>query len=180
MSATPGHQDVWGDLFEIAVKRGVLNYLLHRQLVVGDHPQLHPWRHQTVRDLRNHLDVQLSATDPHYLQRAQSWLDHLLVNGHGLGWTCLREILNQPGDVTRARQPRLEALWCPLTLRDRRSGYAEQEPDRLDSLRAFWDALHLSGPADPAWLRQANRPAPTFSCCCGAASGANCSAWNSP
>ena len=154
MSATPGHQDLWGDLFEIAVKRGVLNYLLHRQLVAGDHPQMQAWRRQTVRDLRNHLDAQLSATDPHYLQRAQGWLDHLLVNGHGLGWTCLREILNHPGDDMRPRQPRLEALWCPLTLRDRRPGYAEQEPDRLDSLRAFWDALHLSGPVDPAWLRQ--------------------------
>ncbi len=154
MSTTPGHQDLWGDLFEIAVKRGALNYLLHRQLVAGDHPQVQAWRRQTVRDLRNHLDAQLSATDPHYLQRAQGWLDHLLVNGHGLGWTCLREILMNPPDRTRAQQPRLEALWCPLTLRDRRPGYAEQEPDRMDSLRAFWDALHLSGPVDPAWLRR--------------------------
>ena len=53
MSTTPGHQDLWGDLFEIAVKRGALNYLLHRQLVAGDHPQVQAWRRQTVRDLRN-------------------------------------------------------------------------------------------------------------------------------
>ena len=46
---------LWGDLFEVAVKRGCLGYLLHRGLLPNSSTTCHRWEHLTVGDLHQHL-----------------------------------------------------------------------------------------------------------------------------
>src|SRR5918911_2029066 len=116
---------LWGDLFEIAVKRGCLGYLLHRGLLPTSGATW--WNREQLRvgDLHQHVVSQSGVVDPAYRERQASSLDHLLLVGWGLGWTTLREYLRrlEPGQVE------LRALFCPLSLPDRR---AELGPPELD------------------------------------------------
>lgn len=140
-----------GDLFEVAVKRGVLAFLLHSQLLSPEHPALAPFLKLRVSDLHEHLSQQLDALDDNLLSRIRTFCDHLLLSGYGLGWTCLREYLRRrPG--TRAQPLALEALYCPLSLRDRAHGTFDAEEDEAQTLAAFWSAFSLPAPADQACL----------------------------
>jgi hypothetical protein len=132
----------WGDLFEVAVKRGCLDLLLHRGLL-PDAPHLAPWAETQVADLISHLHRQLGITDPATRRRYAHALQHLLMQGWGLGWTVLR------GALDRLVDPRLEArgLYCPLSLPVRPG----EEPDNR-AHEVLWRSLQLPGAPDPAWL----------------------------
>jgi hypothetical protein len=132
---------VWGDLFEVGVKRGVLAHLRHARLL-PEHPHLEPWRTRRVVELHQHLHEQLGATDPNERELLASSLEQLLLQGWGLGWTVGREVLARSGASG------IDGLFCPLALRDRRGGAA---PDRESQLAAFWAALALPGRPREEW-----------------------------
>lgn len=132
----------WGDLFEVGVKRGCLALLRHRALLPDD-PHLAPWAETQVADLIEHLNRQLGVTDPTARERHSRALQHLLLLGWGLGWTVLRGTLDRLASHTL--RPR--GLFCPLSLPVRPS----TEPDAR-AHEELWQALHLPGAPDPAWL----------------------------
>jgi len=102
----------WGRVFEVAVQRGAIAYLLHRGLLSASHPHLQPWQTLKVSTLTQVLIRQLNITDPEAQTWAKSGVDHLLVMGYGLGWTTVREWL-KPIKVDRYQ---LAGFWCPLVL----------------------------------------------------------------
>ena len=51
---------IWGDLFEVAVKRGCLAFLESDGLLKGDH-QLAPWNDTLVEHLHDHLGLETRA-----------------------------------------------------------------------------------------------------------------------
>src|SRR4030088_1339287 len=83
---------IWGDLFEVAVKRGCLAFLESAGLLNSDH-QLTPWHDTLVEQLHDHLYQQLDVVHPAERARHSSTLNHLLVTGYGVGWTVLREAI---------------------------------------------------------------------------------------
>lgn len=135
---------LWGDLFEVAVKRGCLALLQERGLLPEDSRHLRPWRELRVDDLQRHLLAQADALDPTERARLASSLEHLLLAGWGLGWTVLRAYLERFAGAPLA----VRGLFCPLALPDRR---AEPVPDAEARVAAVWEALGLDGRPDPAW-----------------------------
>lgn len=137
----------WGDLFEVAAKRGCLDQLLQRGLL-PDEAHLAPWAEAQVGDLTLHLLGQLGVTDPAARERYARALQHLLLQGWGLGWTVLRSALDRLG----SQDLRVLGLYCPLSLPERPA--LEQQTDEPDAHahEALWQALHLPGKSDPAWL----------------------------
>jgi hypothetical protein len=82
---------LWGDLFEVSVKRGCLALLDHRGLLPQSSRVRERWQGLVVDDLHQHLVAQSGVVDPLYRARQASSLDHLVWVGWALGWTTLRE-----------------------------------------------------------------------------------------
>jgi len=106
---------LWGDLFEVAVKRGCLALLAHRGLLPESSATRQHWQALVVNDLHQHLFAQSGVVDPLYRERQASSLDHLLWVGWGLGWTTMREYLRRLG----SGEVVVRAVFCPLDLKDR-------------------------------------------------------------
>lgn len=109
---------IWGQVFEIAVKRGVLAYLFQTQQLQPTHPQLSDWQNFKISQLKKQIFQALKQTKfPIHDLYLQEWIAeyfrHLLVLGYGLGWTTMRECL-QKSQPSRGME--LEAIWCPLTI----------------------------------------------------------------
>jgi hypothetical protein len=138
---------VWGQVFEIAVKRGVLLHLIHQGLLPDGARVLEPWQAVKNADIENQLVKTLKLTDTNARVWAGTMVRHLLVLGYGLGWTAMRECLKH-NPVARAK---LEAIWCPLTLPGQLSGSDEEIEE---TARVFQAAFNLPGNPDKALLRQ--------------------------
>ncbi|HEV2121240.1 MAG TPA: helicase, partial [Chloroflexota bacterium] len=143
---------LWGDLFEVAVKRGCLALLQERGLLRFQQEHLRDWRTMRVHALHRHLVEQSGAIDPGERSVLASSLDHLLIAGWGLGWTVMREYLRRFTEGIEVL-----ALWCPLSLPDRCRSSDSDPPPRTRQVETLWRALGLSGQPDLAW---ANRGEP--------------------
>jgi len=136
---------IWGDLYEVAVKRGCLAYLEFDGLLTGGDP-LAAWNATLVEQLHDHLYRQLDVVDRSERARHSSTLNHLLVTGYGLGWTVLREAIRRAGGEGPWHT---RGLHCPLHLPDRRGGISAV--DREHPAPEFWTAMRLDGPPDSGW-----------------------------
>ena len=132
---------IWGQVFEIAVKRGVLQQLIHQNLLLNDHPVLQPWQSHKNADIFHELVKEFKLTDPNTKEWVETMLRHLLVLGYGLGWTAMRECLQH----SQIKQPKLEAIWCPLTLPGQQM---QRDEEKEETAKAFQEAFNLSGKPD--------------------------------
>jgi hypothetical protein len=135
---------VWGDLYEVAVKRGCLAFLAAEGLF-PENPLLEGWNSTVVESLHDHLYQQLDIVDRSERARHSSTLNHLLITGYGLGWTVLRESVKRVRPQTQISS---RGVHCPLHLPDRRAG---DELERPDAAAAFWSAMRLDGLPDAGW-----------------------------
>jgi len=133
---------LWGQVFEIAVKRGVLQKLIHEKLLINNHPIVQHWQNFKNAAIKNHLIKSLKLTKD---ENSQAWVEsmvrHLLVLGYGLGWTTMRECLKQ----TPVSKLKLEAIWCPLVF----PGEVQKpdiEPEK--TAQEFKQAFNLTGNPD--------------------------------
>ena len=138
---------LWGQVFEIAVKRGVLRKLVHAKLLSENHPVVEEWQKYKNADIKNNLIKSLKLTDQNSQEWVESMLSHLLVLGYGLGWTTTRECLKK----TPVAKLKLEAIWCPLLFPGQ-----EQKPDVEPEVtaREFKQAFNLSGNPDSGLVKQ--------------------------
>lgn len=127
---------IWGQVFEIAVKRGVLKQLMDKKLILNDHQELQPWQFYKNADIYHQLVKAFKLTDPNAKEWLETMLHHLLVLGYGLGWTTMRECLKH----SCIRQPKLEAIWCPLTLPGQQM---QRDEEQEKTVKAFQDAFKL-------------------------------------
>ncbi|MDJ0678023.1 MAG: helicase-related protein, partial [Calothrix sp. MO_167.B42] len=132
---------LWGQVFEIVVKRGVLQYLIYQQLIREEDSALQPWRETKNAHIYNQLVKTLNLTDPN----AQAWVStmvrHLMGLGYGLGWTAMRECLKS----IPINQPQLTAIWCPLILPGEQ---IEPDAEKKKTAQEFQQAFHLPGNPD--------------------------------
>ncbi|WP_445627212.1 helicase [Nostoc sp. DSM 114167] len=127
---------IWGQIFEIAVKRGVLQYLIHQNLLLKENHVFQLWQSHKNADVSHQLVKAFKITDPNHKEWVETMLRHLLVLGYGLGWTTMRECLNH----SQIRQPKLEAIWCPLTLP---SQQMQRDEEKEETAKAFQEAFKL-------------------------------------
>jgi hypothetical protein len=141
---------LWGQAYEVAVKRGVIAYLLHEKIVSEVHGSLVDWRESSLRRLFGAMRDELDVVDEIVIDQVNHALSHLLVLGYGQGWTIIREYLSR----LKGRQE-LAGLWCPLTLPSKsRDRAAEAEEAAARFLAEFAgcdvdDSLTRKG--EPAW-----------------------------
>jgi hypothetical protein len=140
---------LWGQAFEIAVKRGVLTALLGSTVQRPEHLDLGAWTELGVAEVYGALARALQETDPNQRTRSSETVRHLFVLGMGLGQTAMREYLRtlkgDPEDYLA------RALWCPLQLPHLDGDVAIETGA---ALRDFHTAFAVDGPMDEALTRK--------------------------
>lgn len=139
----------WGRVFEIAVQRGVIAQLIYQKLLSPCHPALEPWHTSRVSDVTKGVLKTLAVTDDNLRDWVESGVRHLLIFGYGLGWTTMRECLKHDAP----KNPKIEALWCPLTLPAKEDKFEEEQEK---TAIAFHQAFQLFGPPDRAVTQKGN------------------------
>ncbi|MEH1792171.1 helicase-related protein [Nostoc sp.] len=149
---------IWGQVFEIAIKRGVLQQLIHRNLLLNDHPVFQLWQSHKNADISHQLVKAFKITDPNHKEWVETMLRHLLVLGYGLGWTAMRECLNH----SQIRQPKLEAIWCPLTLPGQQM---QRDEEKEETAKAFQETFNIPGKPDENLVKRGQPARADFILC---------------
>ncbi len=136
---------LWGQAFEIAVKRGVLLAILASSIRKPEKLGLEPWTNFDTADVYGALARELREVDPNQKVRSRETVRHLFQLGMGLGQTAMREYLRKLKEG--AEDYTIRALWCPLQL-PRVSADFDRETE--ESLAQFWAAFGLGGLPDHA------------------------------
>ncbi|GAB3758777.1 hypothetical protein GCM10028796_04960 [Ramlibacter monticola] len=146
--------ELWGQAYEVLVKRGVLACLYEYGLLPGDHPQLAPWKQHQLLELSKALNQRLEIIDETLRARVKSAVEHMALTAFGVGYTAMREYLLALPKAARLRL-KLRALWCPLVL----PGDTQEPEERMRRDReAFHKEFTLRGVLDPQ-LSGKGRPA---------------------
>lgn len=141
----PQQASYWGRVFEVAVQRGAIAYLFNINLLAPSHPSLKQWQGINVSVLAKALIQQLKITDPEAQEWVRSGVNHLLVLGYGLGWSVVREWLQQ----FKVKHYRLAGIWCPLVLPDMDlDGDIEREQTVRAFQQSFSEIYSASDPLD--------------------------------
>lgn len=132
---------LWGEVFELTVKRGVLQYLTEQSLINPDDEYFKAWRSHTNADLNRRTIESFKITDSNLKQWLSSMMRHLSILGYGLGWSAMRECLKQ----SNFKEGKVEAIWCPFLL----PGETEKRDiEREKTADAFHKAFKLEEKSD--------------------------------
>ena len=107
---------LWGQLFEIAVKRGVLISLLASTVTRPERLDLGDWTSRDAGDVYGSMERELRDVDMNARAHARETARHLFTLGMGLGQTTMREYLRSIQGNGDLEDYRIHALWCPLQL----------------------------------------------------------------
>ncbi|BAY77229.1 helicase domain-containing protein [Nostoc linckia NIES-25] len=138
---------IWGQVFEIAVKRGVLQQLIHQNLLLKENKVFQLWQSHKNKDISQQLVKAFKLTDPNTKEWVETMLRHLLVLGYGLGWTAMRECLNH----SQIRKPKLKAIWCPLTFPEQQM---QRDEEKEATAKAFQETFNIPGKPDENLVNQ--------------------------
>jgi hypothetical protein len=147
--------ELWGQAYEVLVKRGVLACLIERKLLDPAHPLLHPWREARLLDVSKALNQHLEILDETVRDQVKAAVEHMALSAYGVGYTSTREYLKFIGRPLVNGKLGLRALWCPLVLPgDSKEPAIRMEADRIAfhqefGMRGVLDE-QLSGKGQPA------------------------------
>ena len=137
--------ELWGQAYEVLVKRGVLAHLVESKLLDPEHPQLVAWKQHQLLDVPKALNRSLEIIDETLRDRVKAAVEHMALTAYGVGYTAMREYLKNLPKAARMRL-KVRALWCPLLL----PGDKEEPEDRMRRDReAFHQQFGLLGVLDP-------------------------------
>jgi hypothetical protein len=141
---------LWGQAYEILVKRGVIACLLERGLIQRDQPGLEDWQGFRLLDISRAMADKLDLLDESARDVLKAAVRHLALTAYGVGYTATREYLKAILASSKKSLPALnvKALWCPLTLPGQSSG---SEAARTENRDKFAKAVGLPGIVDEAW-----------------------------
>lgn len=137
---------VWGQAYEVFVKRGVLGCLADRGLIALDHPNLKAWRETKTLAVHRKVIDELEIIDETVREQTHSALHHLSTVAYGLGYTAMREYLRRLTQPLENKSLKVRALWCPLTL----PGSHDFEAEKSQACTSIHQLLGLRGVVDPA------------------------------
>lgn len=138
---------VWGQAYEILVKRGVLACLIERKLLKPEHPGLADWRDNRLLQVSSSIIRELDILDDTSRDVVKAAVEHMAMTAYGLGYTATREYLKPLAKRLDNGSIKLRAIWCPLSLPGNSGASSEA---RLANREAFGREFGLTGIIDPA------------------------------
>ncbi|MDD2749907.1 hypothetical protein [Acidithiobacillus sp.] len=116
---------LWGQAYEVLIKRGVLACLIEQGLVVRDRPGLRRWSDTKLLEVSRRLSREMDIIDPAGRDVVNAAVNHLSLTAYGLGYTAMRAYLKQiKSYFKRPADLKVRALWCPLTLPGESTAYS--------------------------------------------------------
>jgi hypothetical protein len=135
---------LWGQAFEVLVKRGVLACLVDKGLISYDKPELAEWKEAKLSQLYAAMTRHLEIIDETVIEQVKSASQHMAVVAYGLGYTAMREYLKKIERPLQRQTLQVRALWCPLTM----PGPRNVEVELSEAQRAIHERLGLPGVPD--------------------------------
>lgn len=157
MSELTFHQQavLWGQAYEVLVKRGSIAYLIEQGLLDADRPSLEQWRKHKLLKVSTELTNALDIIDEQQRAVVKAAVRHLALTAFGTGYTAMRAYLISVREHLRttyrsfnADSLRLRTLWCPLSLPGASTDIDEAH---AASRQALYEEFGLHGIVDPAW-----------------------------
>jgi len=139
---------LWGQAYEVLVKRGVLTRLIEEGLIPVDDPRISEWRQVRLAQLTGALKRELDLLDVAMRDVVDAGVEHLALSAFGTGYTATREYLRRLRPKLSSGGLRLRGLYCPLTLP---GASINDEDARSRAQAAFATAFGIAGPLDPSW-----------------------------
>jgi len=139
---------LWGQAFEVLVKRGVLACLVDKDLASYDQPELAEWKQTKLHHVYGAMTRHLGVIDETVIGQVKAAAEHMAVVAYGLGYTAMREYLKKLDRQLERKTLQLRALWCPLTL----PGPRDVEKELAAAQIAIHTQLGLPGPPDSALM----------------------------
>jgi hypothetical protein len=144
---------LWGEAYEILVKRGVLTRLLEQQLVTVDDARIADWRQCKLATVFGAVKRGLDLIDVAMREVVDAAATHMALCAFGIGYTATREYLRQPAIASKISAGKLmvRGLYCPLSL----PGEAvNDESSQVAARAAFAAGFHIPGAHDPTWTEK--------------------------
>jgi hypothetical protein len=139
--------ELWGQAYEVLVKRGVLACLVDWKLIDPAHAMLQPWRETQLLDVTKALAQQLGILDETVRDEIKAAVEHMALTAFGVGYTATREYLRSIGKPLKNGKLKLRALWCPLML----PGDSKEPSERMARDRTlFHEQFAMQGIVDEA------------------------------
>lgn len=136
---------IWGQTYELLVKRGVLACLIEQQLVAADHPRFAPWKQHRLLEVTQALYRGLNVIDDTQREQIKAAVAHLALTAYGTGYSATRDYLRYLPRMAR-KSLTVRALWCPLLLPGDTQDINER---RRRDREAFHREFALQGVLDP-------------------------------
>jgi hypothetical protein len=136
---------IWGQAYEIFVKRGVLGCLADRGLIDCAAPAWHAWSKTKTATVYSAVIRELGIIDETVKEQVLAALQNMSSVAYGLGHTAMREYLKSLQGPVEARALAVRALWCPLTM----PGGKDFELERQQVCEQMHGLLGLAGGVDP-------------------------------
>lgn len=141
---------LWGQTYEVLVKRGVLACLIEQGLVPKDYVSLQPWRETRLLSIATHVARKMDLLDEAARDVVKAAVNHMALTAYGVGYTATRAYL----DAVRTKfkggtELKLRALWCPLLMPGEE--HEDWEATQAATRQAFQDEFKLEGTSDPQW-----------------------------
>uniref|UniRef100_UPI00403A6CC0 hypothetical protein n=1 Tax=Variovorax sp. BK018 TaxID=3450241 RepID=UPI00403A6CC0 len=144
---------IWGQAYEVLVKRGVLACLVEEGVVPTKWPSLQAWREVKLLEVSRSVTHELGLLDERERDMVKAGVQHMALTAFGIGYTATREYIKS----VRGKTPKapdnwkVRALWCPLTLPGQPTA---SEEARSANVAAFYKEFGLTGIVDPNWARK--------------------------
>lgn len=144
---------LWGQAYEVLVKRGVLARLLEQRLIAMDDARIADWRQCKLATVVGAVKHGLDLIDVAMREVVDAAASHMALCAFGIGYTATREYLRQPGIASKLSAGKLEVrgLYCPLSL----PGESVNDEDTQAAARAAFAAgFGIPGEHDPTWTEK--------------------------
>lgn len=146
------YASLWGQVFEIAVKRGILIAVLGSTLKKTDNLGLENWEKLSVIHVYKALEDACKEIDQNKRLQTRETARHFFVLGMGLGQTILREYLKRISKKIETKDYSIQVLWSPLQLPD--SNTEENFLSKKELLLKEFQSVFSFGFPEEIWMQR--------------------------
>jgi hypothetical protein len=141
---------LWGQTYEVLVKRGVLACLIEQGLISKDRPPLQTWRETRLLAVATHVSRKMDLLDEAARDVVKAAVRHIALTAYGVGYIATRAYLNAVRTKLHGgTELSVRALWCPLLLPGTK--HEDWKSAEQAARQQFQAEFQFEGTVDPQW-----------------------------
>jgi len=149
---------LWGQLFEVGIKRGILLQLFKFEFKSFPADHLKEWHGITNHKVYESMISALDVIDFNKREQTLDQCKHVFLLGMGLGQTVIREYLLSIDKKHPLNDTQLKFLWCPLALPSNTQRQKDQFEDYQSDLLSQFQKIFQHQTIDDSVLYRKGQP----------------------